>query len=244
MGQTPGASQARKHLVEGKLLARLIDRRFESRAEFARNMEVSPHKVSYWTRGITRLKGEERRQALSLLDASEEDLTPSVYQSEEANKASSGTDRNNLGPDIAIEDDGYEEVPVYGALSAGAMEYTDSDVVTTVKIPRRKNKQHKIWGRFVRGRSMEDEFQDGDIVIFESRPHEDGHAVHAFAEGDDAFKVYRKTAEGERLAPTNPDFDTLPAREYNIAGIAMYRVRTEKDYVDIRMYTGGYRARV
>jgi len=242
MGKKAEPSKFGKWAEEGELLGQLIDERYESRAEFARTMGVTPFKVSNWTRGITRLKGPERTKVARLLNVPENLLRNVAIPDVSLNQGTEKRPDKSLGKEIPAERVGVRHVPVYGSLAAGAMEYSYNDVVDYEELPEWGG-NFKRWGKVVLGDSMLPEFEDGDIVIFEDRRHENGHAVHAFREGDDAFKIYRKTASEERLIPTNPECEDLPAKEYEVRGIAIIKVRygPNRTYRQVTEYRGGYR---
>jgi SOS-response transcriptional repressor LexA len=239
MRHSRGNSTEGRWTEEGRMLAELIDARFDSHAEFARMMGRTPFVVSNWCRGITRLKGDERKKAAALLQVPETQLI--VPTSDDVRLlVSRPVGTKNIGGRVPVARVGFRNVPIYGALTAGAMAYTLSDVLDYEELPDWGG-DFERWGRIVSGPSMEPEFVDGDIVIFENRRHEDGHAVHAFANGEDTFKVYKRTAEGERLFPTNSEFDPLEAKEYNVKGVVVARIRNERTHKDVRWYRGGYR---
>lgn len=230
-----------KWIEEGRLIAELIDRRFDSQAEFARMMDVTPFVVSNWCRGITRLKGEKRRKAAALLQVPESNLVLPVPD-ELPLAVVNPTGVRNLGAKVPVGRTGYRNVPIYGALTAGAMAYTYSDALDWEELPEWGG-EFERWGRIISGSSMEPEFQDGDIVIFENRRHEDGMAVHAFADGEDTFKIYVINKGSERLFPINPEFDPLEAQKYTVKGVAICRIRSDRAHKDYRWYKGGYRHR-
>jgi len=219
------------------VLEQLIEQRYESRADFARDLGVTTDVVSNLCRGITRLKGERKLTAARLLH-----VDPLVF----ANKhvplpAAKPNEPGIRNEEVPVAPSGHRHVPVYGALAAGAMSYTYSDVVDWELMPEWGGDFDR-WGRIVSGSSMEPEFEEGDIVIFENRRHEDGHAVHAFSQGEDTFKIYARTKDGERLEPLNPAYEVLEAKEYTIKGIAIRRIRKgPKGIRDIREYPYGFR---
>lgn len=229
-------------IEEGMILAQLIDAKYESRGEFARDFGTSTDVVSNLCRGITRLKGERRLLAARLLNVDPlvfngRGIAPTAVVNESRKSYESGISKEK----VPVAPTGHRHVPVYGALAAGAMSYTHSDVIEWELMPEWGG-DFERWGRIVSGTSMEPEFEEGDIVVFENRRHEDGHAVHAFAEGEDTFKIYTRTRDGERLEPLNPDYDTLEAKKYTVKGIAIRRIRKGPRGVrDIREYPYGYR---
>lgn len=239
MGKKATPETGGKWIEEGVLLGQLIDERYDSRAEFARVAGVTPYKVSNWCRGITRLKGQERTRVAHLLNLPEDALRriPSINV---ALNLASDQQIRSLGKDVITTRVGVRHVPIYGALAAGAMAYSYSDVVDFEEMPEWGG-DFERWGRIVSGDSMNDEFQDGDIVIFENRRHEDGHAVHAFAEGEDAFKIYRRLPEGERLMPMNPIYAPLELKGYEVRGIVIAKVRYGRNFRQVTEYKGGFR---
>lgn len=83
------------------------------------------------------------------------------------------------------------------------------------------------WGRIISGDSMLPDFEDGDIVIFENRRPEDNQAVYATREGEDAFKILRRSPTGMELWPINPNFEPFSAEDWVIHGVCIYRIRLE-----------------
>jgi transcriptional regulator with XRE-family HTH domain len=224
---------------EGSVLAELIDQRYESRQRFADDLGVSKNVVSDIVRGRTRLRGPRREKAARLLGVDVKSLLP--LQQGLTSPAIPDL-HSNIKGEIPVAPAGWRHVPVYGALAAGAMSYTYSDVLEWEIMPEWGG-DFERWGRIVSGDSMNDEFEDGDIVIFENRRFESGHAVHAFAEGEDTFKIYVKDTNGEeRLKPLNPDFPALEAKKYTVKGIVIRRIRKgPKGIRDIREYPNGFR---
>lgn len=238
------------------MLAELIDLKYESRSKFAYDLGVTKNVVSDICTGRTRLRGPRREKAARLLGVDAKSLLP--LQNGVKTSSKNPDSVSNLKGEVPVAPAGWKHVPIYGALAAGAMSYTYSDVLEWEVMPEWGG-DFERWGRIVSGDSMkrpknpnqieddpifeDDGFRDGDIVIFENRRFESGHAVHAFADGEDAFKIYVKDRDGaERLRPLNPDFEPLEARKYTIKGIAIRRIRKgPKGVREIREYPNGYR---
>lgn len=238
------------------MLAELIDLKYDTRTKFADDLGVSKSVVSDICTGRTRLRGTRREKAARLLGVDAVSLLPLQNDKKSPVKPDSIT---NLKGEVPVAPAGWKHVPIYGALAAGAMSYTYSDVLEWEVMPEWGG-DFERWGRIVSGDSMrrpkkpklndedgddfeDDGFREGDIVIFESRRHESGHAVHAFDNGEDAFKIYTRSRDGEeRLIPLNPEYEPLEAKKYTVKGIAIKRIRKgPKGVRDIREWPNGYR---
>jgi hypothetical protein len=189
-------------------------------------------------RGITPITRELRQQLAQALSCPEDALKPGVLPVTGAQSS------RNIGATVHMVKAGWIHVPIYGALAAGAPGYTMSDVIETELMPEWAG-DFERWGRIITGASMEDEFEDGDIAIFENRRAEDGHGVHAFAEGEETFKIYRDMGDGSsELWPTNPAYLPFSAQGYEIRGVCIRRIRKGAHGIrDIREYPHGYRVR-
>lgn len=144
---------------------------------------------------------------------------------------------------IAVLRTGYRMVPVYGALTAGSPGYTASDVLDYVELADWGG-EFERWGRIITGDSMSPEFEQGDVAIFEDRRAEGGHAVHAFCNGEDTFKVLRATRDGFELWPINTaDYDPVPLQgdhSWTVKGVCIMRIREASRGVrDVREYRHG-----
>jgi SOS-response transcriptional repressor LexA len=77
------------------------------------------------------------------------------------------------------------------------------------------------WGRRIRGESMLPILKPRDICIFEDRSAEAGDIIHAYDQGVDTIKVYRRRQGQPWLEPANPEFDPIDATKWNVRGPLM-----------------------
>jgi repressor LexA len=120
-------------------------------------------------------------------------------------------------------------VPLYRAkFPAGAMgSVLDQEVADEYFSLAGKNKP-----RFavpVRGRSMEPDFRDGDLIIIERTSQvRDGDFVLTVCDEDEegTFKKYVKKKDGYVLQPLNQDYKEIPLTEkHRIVGKVLWLVR-------------------
>ena len=149
----------------------------------------------------------------------------------------------NIGKPVQVKRSGTRVIPVYPGLSAGAMSAIDSDTIQ-VKIKDNGSGLDQ-WGRIIDGFSMYPLLEPGDVVVFEARPWEPNHVVHAYDSGEDTVKVARGRGSGVKLIPVNKDFDEIPGHTMNIKGVAIARIRkgpngevTTTEYAYGMRYTG------
>ena len=103
------------------------------------------------------------------------------------------------------------QIPLLGKIAAGYPTTMFADVIDYIDIPAdmaRGNKE--LFALKTKGRSMEPNFIEGDILIFEKTEDcENGQFCAVAVNGDDAtFKKVTKTDAGIMLQPLNPDFET------------------------------------
>ena len=144
---------------------------------------------------------------------------------------------------VEIERVGLREILVYPGITAGVMNSVEADPVKiTVKD---WGTTRERWGRTIDGFSMSPELEPGDLVIFEDRPWEPYHIVHAFDNGEDTVKVVRGHGDKVELVPINPDYPTLSGVGVNIKGVAVMRIRRgPREEVFTAEYPHGMRYRV
>jgi SOS-response transcriptional repressor LexA len=241
------AEKEPKWLEEGKVLAEFIDQKYPSRNEFALALGVTDDVVSHMCRGITQLKGKRLILAAGLLGVSPNQLGKgSALKVSEKDKT---TDRpSNLGPNKNTSRGAYINVPIYGSVPAGHPANSYSDAIETIVMPEWGNNFNR-WGRVIIGNSMEPEFEDGDIVIFEDRSASSGldygHGVHArdTNKNEDTFKVLRETPVGAfELWPLNSEYQPIQMDEnWEVLGVAIRRIRRGvKGIEDERKYAAGF----
>ena len=149
----------------------------------------------------------------------------------------------NISGDIQIKRVGVREVVVYPSITAGAMSSVQSDTFSVFVMDW--GNDHQRWGRTIDGYSMSPELEPGDIVLFEDREAEPYHVVHAYDNGQDTVKVYRKRHGKVELVPINPDYDVIDGTEANIKGVAVVRIRRGPNQEEsVTTYPHGMRCRV
>lgn len=103
------------------------------------------------------------------------------------------------------------QIPLLGKIQAGVPTEMFLDVIDYIDIPAdmaRGNKE--LFALKTTGKSMEPNFIEGDILIFEKTEDcENGQFCAVAVNGDDAtFKKVTKTDTGIMLQPLNPAFET------------------------------------
>lgn len=103
------------------------------------------------------------------------------------------------------------QIPLLGKIAAGYPTQMFADVIDYIDIPAdmaRGNKE--LFALKTTGKSMEPNFIEGDILIFEKTDNcENGQFCAVAVNGDDAtFKKVTKTDAGIMLQPLNPAFET------------------------------------
>lgn len=103
------------------------------------------------------------------------------------------------------------QIPLLGKIQAGVPTEMFLDIIDYIDIPTdmaRSNKE--LFALKTKGKSMEPNFIEGDILIFEKTEDcENGQFCAVAVNGDDAtFKKVTKTDTGIMLQPLNPDFET------------------------------------
>jgi SOS-response transcriptional repressor LexA len=141
---------------------------------------------------------------------------------------------------IDVKRAGIRQIPVYPGLSAGGLFDVHSDV-DMLELKDWGNGRER-WGRVIDGYSMEPVLEPGDIVVFEDRPWEPNHIVHAFDDAQDTVKIAKGSGENVQLVPANPEYPTLDGRKMNIKGVGVVRIRKGKnDEVTTTEYPHGMR---
>lgn len=115
-----------------------------------------------------------------------------------------------LGRSNDLQDD-VKQIPLLGKIAAGYPTQMFTDVIDYINIPAdmaRGNKE--LFALKTTGKSMEPNFIEGDILIFEKTDNcENGQFCAVAVNGDDAtFKKVTKTDAGIMLQPLNPAFET------------------------------------
>jgi hypothetical protein len=148
---------------------------------------------------------------------------------------------------IQLERVGLRKIIVYPGLSAGVMTSVESD--TSSLTVKDWGTDRERWGRVIDGYSMstgdERGLEPGDIAIFEARPWEPYHVVHAYDNGEDTVKVARGFGASVELVPINPDYPILSGKTANIKGVLVGRIRKgPNDEVTTTEYPHGMRYRI
>ena len=109
------------------------------------------------------------------------------------------------------KDDEVMQIPLLGKIQAGVPTEMFLDIIDYIDIPAdmaRGNKE--LFALKTKGKSMEPNFIEGDILIFEKTEDcENGQFCAVAVNGDDAtFKKVTKTDAGIMLQPLNPAFET------------------------------------
>ena len=104
-----------------------------------------------------------------------------------------------------------KQIPLLGKIAAGYPTQMFADIIDYIDIPAdmaRGNKE--LFALKTKGKSMEPNFIEGDILIFEKTDNcENGQFCAVAVNGDDAtFKKVTKTDAGIMLQPLNPAFET------------------------------------
>ena len=147
------------------------------------------------------------------------------------------------GPRSSVQRVGMKEIFVGAPIQAGAMSSSDSDVFT-IEV-KDWGTDRERWGRTVQGYSMAPDLIPGDIAIFEDRPWEPYHVVHAFDQGEDTIKVARKIGAKVELVPINPDYDVIDGKNANIKGVLVMRIRKGPEDISEEIhYPHGMRYRI
>jgi repressor LexA len=109
-----------------------------------------------------------------------------------------------------------EGIPLLGEIAAGLPHEADSYTQGYLRVRGGGNR----FGLKVRGESMADLIQPGDVVVLEKRPAKNGDICAVRVEGGDVtlkyLDLYTNNRELALLRPHNPDFDTLEIELENI----------------------------
>jgi SOS-response transcriptional repressor LexA len=228
---------------EGETLAALIERAGMDRRAFAAKLGVSEDVLSNLVRGITRLRGERRAKAENILRVGDTGWDPEIHDLSPLLRSQLRPRRSeSAGRAIHVARTGYILVPIFGSVPAGRPTAATSEAIEYIEMPEWGG-DFERWGRIITGDSMVEEFQPGDIVVFESRRADNNMAVYAMKDGEDTFKILRATRLGKELAPMNsaPEHEAFSAEGWDIMGIAIERRRTNPyGSRDIRPYPHGY----
>lgn len=104
-----------------------------------------------------------------------------------------------------------KQIPLLGKIQAGVPTEMFLDIIDYIDIPADMALGNKeLFALKTKGKSMEPNFIEGDILIFEKTEDcENGQFCAVAVNGDDAtFKKVTKTDTGIMLQPLNPAFET------------------------------------
>lgn len=229
---------AQQRREEGRRLGRLIEEAGWSQRRFAAEMGLSPSVMNNLIQGRTQLSRERLGQAARLLGVGDEVLRPALDRRRAQAVA-------NLAEVVPIARSGHRMVPIFGAITAGMPAHTPADAVEWEEMPEWGG-DFERWGRVITGDSMVDEFEEGDIAVFENRRHEPGHGVHAYCNGEDTFKIFRLVDGMPQLWPINPAYEPIPVLmadgqlNWKVKGVCIRRIRRlSRGVRDIREYPHG-----
>ena len=112
-------------------------------------------------------------------------------------------------------------VPILGSIPAGPLSEAVADAEAYLPIP---GMQDRGFALRVRGDSMADLIQDGDVVLLEKRPTERSGEICAVRVGEeDVTLKYLDRLDGREwaLRPHNPDYETMvyPASAIEVEGV-------------------------
>lgn len=210
---------------EGRRLGELIAQHGFDRPEFARQLGISDDVLSNLCRGVTRLTGDRRTMAADILGIDPATLREALTRPPLTRRSPlPDASTVNVRGKIVVVPTGMSPIPIYSSVPASRPGRTFSDAADVEFMPD-WDLDVPHWGTFVSGSSMEDEFENGDIVIFEERQPLPMQAVYAQKDGEETFKILRPRAEGFELWPLNPDHSSFSAEGWEVRGVVIRRIR-------------------
>ena len=113
-------------------------------------------------------------------------------------------------------------VPLVGEIAAGGLHAAEQEIEAYLKLPA-----HGRFALRVKGDSMAEAIQSGDVVVLEQRPAVSGDVCAVYVDEETTLK--RIYIEGERtqLKPNNPDYPVLevPTVELHVQGVLYALIR-------------------
>lgn len=106
---------------------------------------------------------------------------------------------------------GVIRIPVYGSIPAGIPMEAVEDILGYEEAPAEWSQGGKnFFALKIKGKSMEPEYRDGDIIIFLAQPDCENNEDCAVAiNGNDwTFKRVEKISGGVLIKPLNPEYET------------------------------------
>ena len=149
-------------------------------------------------------------RAIGFYESSDRDIPTSKLQ-KIADYFNVSTDYVLGRSNTSQKDDEVIQIPLLGKIQAGVPTEMFLDIIDYIDIPADMAKGNKeLFALKTKGKSMEPNFIEGDILIFEKTEDcENGQFCAVAVNGDDAtFKKVTKTDAGIMLQPLNPAFET------------------------------------
>jgi SOS-response transcriptional repressor LexA len=126
---------------------------------------------------------------------------------------------------VRISRGGVRMIPVLPGLNAGVPTQSHADLDEIEVLDWGTDRER--WGRVIDGDSMYPLLVEGDLVVFEDRPAEPNHVVHAVQDDEnDTVKVYRRSGGTASLVPTNDSYEPTPMNgTWIVKGVAVQVIR-------------------
>lgn len=121
-----------------------------------------------------------------------------------------GNKLSNAEP-FSYNTSGVIRIPVYGSIPAGIPMEAVEDILGYEEAPAEWSQGGKnFFALKIKGKSMEPEYRDGDIIIFLAQPDCENNEDCAVAiNGNDwTFKRVEKISGGVLIKPLNPEYET------------------------------------
>lgn len=132
-------------------------------------------------------------------------------------------DREERRPEML----GVIELPVVGAVAAGAPILAMENIEQTIQLPTEIAREDSTFVLRVKGDSMVGAgILDGDFVVVRQQPTAvNGDIVVALIEDEATVKTFFREADRIRLQPQNPDMEPIYVRDVTILGkvVAVFR---------------------
>lgn len=151
---------------------------------------------------------------------------------------------HDFKPDVGVSNDGLRKIDLFHALSAGTQSKSYANK-STIDVMDWGNDAYR-YGRYIDDDSMYPELLPGDLAVFEVRPAEPDHVVHAVQDSfQDTVKVFRSHNSIENFEPINKRFPTVQKDStWTIRGVLMEVRRNVGEGEEIiRLFKHGMRRR-
>ncbi len=104
----------------------------------------------------------------------------------------------------------YPGIPVKGRIAAGGMHQAISENLGHLPVEVHPAKSDHYFALIVDGESMIDaDIRDGDYIIIDPRPPEDGEIGAILYNGQTTLKTIRRKKDGVLLQPENPAYEPI-----------------------------------